>query len=219
MKITEIHDRFVLLAQQMGMKTVRAILSEQIDELINTESINYVRDIFSRKGNRELDGISDNVIRLNELDPLLVNRPIVSPRKTDITFGKGYRINTTVFIPQIMYLISVSSLTGDVLAKCRLIEIDYVPQTQNDYHSKSVVVSPICYKLEDGIEVIGNFDVTKFIVTYIKYPTLVNLETDTTNELSDIAMQKVIERAVNTYNAISNNDSYERVSNELSKLE
>ena len=32
-------------------------------------------------------------------------------------------------------------------------------------------------------------------------------------------MQKVIERAVNTYNAISNNDSYERVSNELSKLE
>ena len=206
MKITEIHDRFVLLAQQMGMKTVRAILPEQIDELINTESINYVRDIFSRKGNRELDGISDNVIRLNELDPLLVNRPIVSPRKTDITFGKGYRINTTVFIPQIMYLISVSSLTGDVLAKCRLIEIDYVPQTQNDYHSKSVVV-------------IGNFDVTKFIVTYIKYPTLVNLETDTTNELSDIAMQKVIERAVNTYNAISNNDSYERVSNELSKLE
>lgn len=219
MKITEIHDRFVLLAQQMGMKTVRAILPEQIDELINTESINYVRDIFSRKGNRELDGISDNVIRLNELDPLLVNRPIVNPRKTDITFGKGYRINITVFIPQIMYLISVSSLTGEALAKCRLIEIDYVPQTQNDYHSKSVVVSPICYKLEDGIEVIGNFDVTKFIVTYIKYPTLVNLETDTTNELSDIAMQKVIERAVNTYNAISNNDSYERVSNELSKLE
>lgn len=118
-----------------------------------------------------------------------------------------------------MYLVSVSSLTGEALAKCRLIEIDYVPQTQNDYHSKSVVVSPICYKLEDGIEVIGNFDVTKFIVTYIKYPTLVNLETDTTNELSDIAMQKVIERAVNTYNAISNNDSYERVSNELSKLE
>lgn len=219
MKITEIHDRFVLLAQQMGMKTVRAILPEQIDELINTESINYVRDIFSRKGNRELDGISDNVIRLNELDPLLVSRHIVGARKTDITFGTGYRINITVFIPQIMYLVSVSSLTGEALAKCRLIEIDYVPQTQNDYHSKSVVVSPICYKLEDGIEVIGNFDVTKFIVTYIKYPTLVNLETDTTNELSDIAMQKVIERAVNTYNAISNNDSYERVSNELSKLE
>lgn len=219
MKITEIHDRFVLLAQQMGMKTVRAILPEQIDELINTESINYVRDIFSRKGNRELDGISDNVIRLNELDPLLVNRHIVGARKTNITFGTGYRINTMVFIPQIMYLVSISSLTGDVLAKCRLIEIDYVPQTQNDYHSKSVAVSPICYKLEDGIEVIGNFDITKFVVTYIKYPTLVNLETDTTNELSDIAMQKVIERAVNTYNAISNNDSYERVSNELSKLE
>ena len=219
MKVKEIHNEFMLLAQQMGMKSVRAILPEELDRLINLEAIEYVKDVFSRKGNRELDGISDNVIRLNELDPLLVSRHIVGTRKTDITFGTGYRINTTVFIPQIMYLVSVSSLTGEALAKCRLIEIDYVPQTQNDYHSKSVVVSPICYKLEDGIEVIGNFDVTKFIVTYIKYPTLVNLETDTTNELSDIAMQKVIERAVNTYNAISNNNSYEKVSNELSKLE
>lgn len=219
MKVKEIHNEFMLLAQQMGMKSVRAILPEELDRLINLEAIEYVKDVFSRKGNRELDGISDNVIRLNELDPLLINRPIVSPRKTDITFGKGYRINTTVFIPQIMYLVSVSSLTGEALAKCRLIEIDYVPQTQNDYHSKSVVVSPICYKLEDGIEVIGNFDVTKFIVTYIKYPTLVNLETDTTNELSDVAMKEVIKRAVNTYNAISNNNSYEKVSNELSKLE
>ena len=32
-------------------------------------------------------------------------------------------------------------------------------------------------------------------------------------------MKEVIKRAVNTYNAISNNNSYEKVSNELSKLE
>ena len=49
MKITEIHSQFMLLAQQMGMKTVRAILPEQIDELINAESINYVRDILSQR--------------------------------------------------------------------------------------------------------------------------------------------------------------------------
>ena len=91
MKITEIHDRFVLLAQQMGMKTVRAILPEQIDELINTESINYVRDIFSRKGNRELDGISDNVIRLTELSSLHTSIKLEA-EQGDIMFGTGYKI-------------------------------------------------------------------------------------------------------------------------------
>ena len=50
-------------------------------------------------------------------------------------------------------------------------------------------------------------------------PTLISIATDTTNELSDIAMHEVIKRAVNTFNAISNNNSYEKVSNELSKLE
>ena len=70
MKVAEIHNEFMLLAQQMGMKTVRAILPEQVDEIINLETIEYVKDVFSRKGNRELDGISDNVIRLTELIPL-----------------------------------------------------------------------------------------------------------------------------------------------------
>ena len=60
MKVKEVHNEFMLLAQQMGMKSVRAILPEELDRLINLEAIEYVKDVFSRKGNRELDGISDN---------------------------------------------------------------------------------------------------------------------------------------------------------------
>lgn len=223
MKVTEIHNQFTLLAQQMGMKSTRAILPEQIDELINMESINYVRDIFSRKANRELNGISDNVIRLEELNSLVVNLVIDNIQQGDIMFGKGYRINinTSPFEEdkKLMFVISLNSLTGEAIAKCRLIDIELVAQTQNDYHSKSVAISPICYKTFDAIEVIGMFPIGKFVLNYLKYPTPINFKEGITNELSDVAMQKVIERAVNTYNAASNNDSYEKVSNESLKLE
>lgn len=217
MKVTEIHNRFTLLAQQMGMKTVRAILPEQIDDLINIETINYIKDIFSRKGNRELDGISDNVIRLSELSPLHTSIKL-EPIKEDIMFGIGYKIDLSEY-PLPMFYTSLYSFTGEKSYRCRLIDLDLVSDTNNDYHSKSVVISPICYKTESNIEVIATFTIDKVLVNYIKYPTPINIEEDITNELSDVSMQEVIKRAVNTYNAISNNDSYEKVSNELSKLE
>lgn len=217
MKVTEIHNRFTLLAQQMGMKTVRAILPEQIDDLINIETINYIKDIFSRKGNRELDGISDNVIRLSELSPLHTSIKL-EPIKEDIMFGIGYKIDLSEY-PLPMFYTSVYSFTGEKSYRCRLIDLDLVSDTNNDYHSKSVVISPICYKTESNIEVIAIFTIDKVLVNYIKYPTPINIEEDITNELSDVSMQEIIKRAVNTYNAISNNDSYEKVSNELSKLE
>lgn len=218
MKVSEIHDHFNLLAQQMGMKTTRSILPEQIDEIINLETIEYVKDMFSRKGNRELDGISDNVIRLSELSPLHVKRVFDNIVKTEIVYGTGYMIPTNT-IDNLMFLTSVQSFTGEKLYRCRLIDLDLVSQTNNDYHSRSIVISPICYKTNDSIQVIATFDISKLVLNYIKYPTKIDSINDVTNELSDQAMQEVIERAVNTFNAISNNNSYEKVSNELSKLE
>lgn len=218
MKVSDIHNEFLLLGQQMGMKTVRAILPEQIDDLINLETVEYVKDVFSRKGNRELDGISDNVIRLTELSPLHKSQTVEVSDTKDIVFGTGYSIELKD-IDGFMFLTSVSSFTGEASHRCRIIDLDLVSETQNDYHSKSIVISPICYKTPDAIEVIATFNVDKFVINYIKYPTAINYKDDTTCELSDIAMREVIKRSVNTFNAISNNDSYEKVSNELSKLE
>ena len=217
MKVKEIHNEFMLLAQQMGMKSVRAILPEELDRLINLEVIEYIKDVFSRKGNRELDGISDNVIRLAELNPLHTSIKLEA-EQGDIMFGTGYKIELTNY-PTPMFYTSVYSFMGDKSYRCRLIDLDLVSETMNDYHSKSIVISPICYKTESNIEVIATFEIDKFLVNYIKYPTSISSVTDTTNELSDVAMKEVIKRAVNTYNAISNNNSYEKVSNELSKLE
>ena len=215
MKVKEIHNEFMLLAQQMGMKSVRAILPEELDRLINLEAIEYVKDVFSR--NRELDGISDNVIRLTELSSLHTSIKLEA-EQGDIMFGTGYKIELNNYTTPMFYT-SVYSFKGDKSYRCRLIDLDLVSETMNDYHSKSIVISPICYKTESNIEVIATFEIDKFLVNYIKYPTPISSVTDTTNELSDVAMKEVIKRAVNTYNAISNNNSYEKVSNELSKLE
>ena len=133
-------------------------------------------------------------------------------------FGTGYKIELNNYATPMFYT-SVYSFKGDKSYRCRLIDLDLVSETMNDYHSKSIVISPICYKTESNIEVIATFEIDKFLVNYIKYPTPISSVTDTTNELSDVAMKEVIKRAVNTYNAISNNNSYEKVSNELSKLE
>lgn len=217
MKVKEIHNEFMLLAQQMGMKSVRAILPEELDRLINLEVIEYVKDVFSRKGNRELDGISDNVIRLTELSSLHTSIKLEA-EQGDIMFGTGYKIELNNYTTPMFYT-SVYSFKGDKSYRCRLIDLDLVSETMNDYHSKSIVISPICYKTESNIEVIATFEIDKFLVNYIKYPSPISSVTDTTNELSDVAMKEVIKRAVNTYNAISNNNSYEKVSNELSKLE
>ena len=217
MKVKEIHNEFMLLAQQMGMKSVRAILPEELDQLINLEVIEYIKDVFSRKGNRELDGISDNVIRLSELSSLHTSIKLEA-EQGDIMFGTGYKIELNNYATPMFYT-SVYSFKGDKSYRCRLIDLDLVSETMNDYHSKSTVISPICYKTESNIEVIATFEIDKFLVNYIKYPTSISSVTDTTNELSDVVMKEVIKRAVNTYNAISNNNSYEKVSNELSKLE
>ena len=73
MEISEMHNKFRLYAQKMSMQTVLAILPEEIDEVFNTTIPEYARDKFSRKRNRELNGVSDNVIRLSELEPLYYN--------------------------------------------------------------------------------------------------------------------------------------------------
>ena len=135
MKVKEVHNEFMLLAQQMGMKSVRAILPEELDRLINLEAIEYVKDVFSRKGNRELDGISDNVIRLTELSSLHTSIKLEA-EQGDIMFGTGYKIELNNYATPMFYT-SVYSFKGDKSYRCRLIDLDLVSETMNDYHSKT----------------------------------------------------------------------------------
>lgn len=214
MTILEMHEQFRMLAQQAGLQMVNAIFEEEIDMLLNQEILNVTRSIFSRKTNRELNGISDNVVRLAELSNLYVNE-VVTSTKENILYGVGYKIYTSSFYEELMYLISVSSSTGGVYNKCRLIELDRVLETNNDYHSKSIKESPIAYNYDSSIEILASkFDVDSLIVNYLRYPAKVSLENEVDCDLAKSLHYDCVEKAVNAYNASINNPSYEKVLNE-----
>ena len=217
MNISEMHIQFRMLAQQMGMQTVRAIFPEQIDLLLQQSILEITTSIFSRKANRELNGVSDNVIRLAELENLYTNKKI-KIEKSDILFGRGYKIDTNTFDKRAMYLLSVNSFTGGVVNKCRLIELDKVSETNADYHSKSTINSPICYNDLNSIEVLADkFDIDNILINYITYPAEVNLENNIDCDIASSLHYSIVERAVNLFNASANNASYEKVSNETQK--
>lgn len=223
MEISEMHNKFRLYAQKMSMQTVLAILPEEIDEVFNTTIPEYARDKFSRKRNRELNGVSDNVIRLAELEPLYYNyKEGFTPAKNPdvIAFGEGFKFPLP--IDYMFYLNTTVKITnGNSLsfADTRLIDIEKVPLTMNDYHSKSTSESPICYINNENVEVLLNEQISGIIFNYIRVPNKVSLANGVGCELPDFAVDEIIMRAVNLYNAASDNSSYEKVAIETQKLE
>ena len=206
MKLSEMLIKFRLLAQKMEMQTVLYILDEEIVELFNITIPEYARDIFSRKRNRELNGVSDNVVRLAELEPLYKNFDITTITSSFILFGKGYSITKP---SDCMFLLNINVKYEDTIS---------------DYHSKPTKESPVCYINGNSVEVIDNVQTaTGAIISYIKVPNKVALATSTTEEvgceLPDFAVEDIIKRTVNLYNAASDNSSYEKVAVETQKLE
>lgn len=221
MKLSEMLIKFRLLAQKMEMQTVLYILDEEIVELFNITIPEYARDIFSRKRNRELNGVSDNVVRLAELEPLYKNFDVTTITSGSVLFGKGYSITKP---SDCMFLLNVNVKYKDTISDTRLLDIEKVTLTINDYHSKPTKESPVCYINGNSVEVIDNVQTaTGAIVSYIKVPNKVALATSTTSEvgceLPDFAVEDIIKRTVNLYNAASDNSSYEKVAVETQKLE
>lgn len=221
MKLSEMLIKFRLLAQKMEMQTVLYILDEEIVELFNITIPEYARDIFSRKRNRELNGVSDNVVRLAELEPLYKNFDITTITTSSVLFGKGYNITKP---SDCMFLLNVNVKYEDTISDSRLLDIEKVTLTINDYHSKPTKESPVCYINSNSVEVIDNVQTaTGVIISYIKVPNKVALATPTTDEvgceLPDFAVEDIIKRTVNLYNAASDNSSYEKVAVETQKLE
>lgn len=221
MKLSEMLIKFRLLAQKMEMQTVLYILDKEIVELFNITIPEYARDIFSRKRNRELNGVSDNVVRLAELEPLYKNFDITTITPDSVLFGKGYNIAKP---SDCMFLLNVNVKYEDTISDTRLLDIEKVTLTINDYHSKPTKESPVCYINGNSVEVIDNVQTaTGAIISYIKVPNKVALATSTTDEvgceLPDFAVEDIIKRTVNLYNAASDNSSYEKVAVETQKLE
>ena len=61
MTVVEMHVMFRELAQQMGMQTVRAILSEDIDTCLNIAVNDYIKDTIIRAINMIINNSTINL--------------------------------------------------------------------------------------------------------------------------------------------------------------
>ena len=118
MTISEMHVWFRQYAQQMGMQNVRAILPEQIDNLINTSTLDTVDEVINRNIGTTNDRIiTDNakIANINALRTLYKVKTIVIKDGGNLTDykNKPYTFNSTELEDIPLYFVDFAIKYGD----------------------------------------------------------------------------------------------------------
>lgn len=160
MTIEEMHVTFRELAQQMGMQTVRAILTEDIDICLNAAIVEKTKEII----NSTIGPLpyNDKVSRQNvALSPINALRSLyrrVEVKGTELA-GKGNEVSPyklTISSKDIMLYTGFRvSYNDTTLYDCRIIENEDLGQTLRDFCNRAAKDAPICTIVgnENSIEV------------------------------------------------------------------
>lgn len=149
MTIAEMHVTFRELAQQMGMQTVRAILTEDIDICLNAAIVEKTKEIINSTVG--LLPYNDKVSRQNiALSPINALRSLY--RKATIQgselSGAGNEVSPyklTIDSNGIMLYTGFRVSYNDItLYDCRIIENEDLGQTLRDFCNRAAKDAPIC---------------------------------------------------------------------------
>ena len=118
MTISEMHVWFRQYAQQMGMQNVRAILPEQIDNLINTSTLDTVDEVINHNIGTTNDRIiTDNakIANINALRTLYKVKTIIIKDGGSLTDYKNnpYTFNSTELDDTPLYFVDFAIKYGD----------------------------------------------------------------------------------------------------------
>lgn len=118
MTIAEMHVWFRQYAQQMGMQNVRAILPEQIDNLINTATLDTVDEVINKNVGTTNDRIiTDNakIANVNALRTLYKVKTITIEDGENLTVykNKPYTFNSTELEETPLYFVDFAIRYGD----------------------------------------------------------------------------------------------------------
>ena len=231
MDIEEMHVSFRELAQQMGMQTTRAILTEDIDICLNFAIITKARSIlYENVQTLYNDKIAPQNAKLSVINGL---RTLYSKKDfTDsLITGDGTEINP--------YKISVNnnaienntkvmlytgfkvSYDNKIMHDCRIIENEVLSQTLHDFCNRPTKDAPIITTFGNRDQLTVNVftgvkNVIKPImvrVLYIKEPIEVKFDEDAPTNNIDCDMpeylhKEIVELAVNYYiNSVSTSNS------------
>lgn len=211
------HVTFRELAQQMGMQTVRAILTEDIDICLNAAIIEKVRTV-----------ITENVGPLPYNDKIARQNAVISPinalrtlykkdtiNEDDIT-GGGTEINPfkiTIFNEGVMLYTGFKvSYDGNTIYDCRIIEAEDLSQTLKDFCNRATKDTPIItvFGSKEAIDCdiyVGRREIAKpklIQYLYIAEPAKVYYDEDNVSARIDCDLppylhMEIVQRAVTIY--------------------
>lgn len=211
------HVTFRELAQQMGMQTVRAILSEDIDICLNAAIIEKVRSVVVEHVGfiPANDRIAKQTAATSPINALrtLYKKGVIND--TNIT-GDGNEVNPfKVSIPNNSIMLFTGfkvSYDSNIIYDCRLIEHEDLGQTLRDFCSRASKDSPIITVLGSKEVIDCNLYVGRNTYTkpkllqyfYIAEPAKVYYDENDSSKRVDCDLpqylhMEIVQRAVNTY--------------------
>lgn len=184
MDILEMHNKFRLLGQQMGLQTVRGILPEEIDGFLNSAIISKVRAICVE--NTAVDFKNKVALDRNAINNLNALRTL-------------YVESTTKPLDIMLYL-GISVINGSNTYSCRLIDSVELENTLNDYCNRASKEYPIATIVNGDVTIyptdIYNKPTIKY--KYLKMPAKVTFSI-TNCDLPEYMHEEIVEIAVNKF--------------------
>lgn len=181
MTIEEMHVMFREVAQQMGLQTVRAIFSENIDICLNNAIIAKTRNLLAEN----IGNIPTNKAKQIGVSPLNSLRTLYKEGiiNADNINGEGTEINPFTFnidTTEIMLITSFKLYYDTKLYECRIIENEELSDTLRDFCNRASKTYPIVTAFgtenEINIQLYNGNDKTKpkqIKYSYIKLPNTV----------------------------------------------
>lgn len=145
MTVVEMHVMFRELAQQMGMQTVRAILSEDIDTCLNIAVNDYIKKVIAdnvkMSGNNKIYIDNAKIGQINVLrtliDKLEISNITINKEENKFTAETN---NNNVFLFTSSY-IYYNDIFGGFSA--RIVDNDYLYSTLHDFCNRATFDYPI----------------------------------------------------------------------------
>lgn len=190
MTISEMHELFRTLGQQMGMQTIRAVLPEEIDKFLNATIVEKVRSVL----------VENTTLHYNNL--LAVQQKGTSPINALRTL---YAETTNPTESNVFVYLGVSVKYGidNVSRYCRIIDNVELENVLNDYCSAPSEKYPIAVFTTSGFDIYPNDESGSPIVSktikYIKNPAVVNKATNTDCDLPSYLHTEIVNTAVNKF--------------------
>lgn len=204
MTITEMHQSFRVFGQQMGMQSIRAILPEEIDAFLNIAIDDKIKEVLANNYLNSRDNSLQGQISNNTLLTSLYKTMFVS----QISLDDNHYSSAIEDDDTIMYITALGVNYAGIAKRfnCRIISIDELYNTLNDFCNKPSYDYPVCVIKKDDSNTRYLIDIytdnkapNNIDVVYIKYPNKVSLEDGIDCDLPEYCHNEIVQLAVQRY--------------------